>query len=102
MCLRYFHKLLRGDERVRMPVPVRQSNVDWEAGATPVISVEEARARILAGLRPTPAEIVPLADAWGRVAAVPVLARLTQPPADVSAMDGYALRATDGANGSIL
>ncbi len=62
-----------------------------------MISVEDARTRILDGLRPTPPEIVALADAWGRVAAGPVIARLTQPPADVSAMDGYALRAADGA-----
>ena len=34
-----------------------------------MLSVEEARARILAGLRPTPAEIVALAEAWGRVLA---------------------------------
>ena len=61
-----------------------------------MISVDEARARILADLRPTPAEIVALAEAWNRVTAAPVVARLTQPPADVSAMDGYALRAADG------
>lgn len=67
-----------------------------------MISVEEARARIVAGLAPLPAEVVALADAWGRVAARPVTARLTQPPADVSAMDGYALRAADGAVGARL
>ena len=67
-----------------------------------MISVEEARKRILAALKPTPAEIVALANAWGRVTAEPVLARLTQPPADVSAMDGYALRAVDGALGATL
>jgi len=61
-----------------------------------MISVEEARGRILSALRPTPAEIVALATAWNRVTAAPVVARLTQPPADVSAMDGYALRASDG------
>ena len=61
-----------------------------------MISVDEARARILADFRPLPAEIVALADAWGRVTAAPVIARLTQPPADVSAMDGYAVRANDG------
>ena len=61
-----------------------------------LISVDDARARILSGLRPMPAEIVALANAWNRVTAEPVLARLTQPPADVSAMDGYALRAADG------
>src|SRR3984893_9379508 len=67
-----------------------------------MISVEEARERILAGLHPTPAEIVALAGAWGRVTAAPVIARLTQPPADVSAMDGYALRAADGSLGAML
>ena len=67
-----------------------------------MISVEEARERVLADLRPTPAEIVALASAWGRVTAGPVIARLTQPPADVSAMDGYALRAADGTLGAEL
>jgi molybdopterin molybdotransferase len=61
-----------------------------------MISVEEARGRILDAVRPTPAEVVALADAWNRVTAEGVAARLTQPPADVSAMDGYALRAADG------
>ena len=61
-----------------------------------MISVDEARTRILAGLHPMPAEIVALANAWHRVTAEPVIARLTQPPSDVSAMDGYALRAADG------
>lgn len=61
-----------------------------------MISVDEARTRILAGLRPMPAEVVALANAWNRVSAEPVVARLTQPPSDVSAMDGYALRASDG------
>jgi molybdopterin molybdotransferase len=67
-----------------------------------MISVEEARARILAALRPIPAETVALADAWNRVVAEPVIARLTQPPADLSAMDGYALRSEDGALGARL
>ncbi len=60
-----------------------------------MIGVAEARARVLAGLSPCGAEIVGLAEAWGRVLAAPVVARLTQPPADVSAMDGYAVRAAD-------
>jgi molybdopterin molybdotransferase len=61
-----------------------------------MISVEEARGRILDALLPTPAEIVALADGWNRVIAEDVTARLTQPPFDISAMDGYALRAADG------
>ena len=67
-----------------------------------MLPVAEACARIIAGLRPTAAEVVALYDAWGRVTAAPILARLTQPPTDVSAMDGYALRASDGAVGARL
>lgn len=67
-----------------------------------MISIEEARGQIFAALRPVPAEIVGLADAWNRVTAAPVVARLTQPPADVSAMDGYALRAADGGLGAAV
>jgi molybdopterin molybdotransferase len=67
-----------------------------------MLSVEEARRRILEALSPTPAETLPLAAAWGRVLARPVLSRVTQPPADVSAMDGYAVRAADAAEGARL
>lgn len=67
-----------------------------------MLSVEEARARILGGLAPVPAETVALTDGWARVLAAPVVARLTQPPADVSAMDGYALRAADAPTGARL
>jgi molybdopterin molybdotransferase len=70
--------------------------------SVPMLSVDEARTRIVAPLRPTQAEVVALAEAWGRVTAAPVVARLTQPPMDVSAMDGYALRAADGAVGAVL
>ena len=64
-----------------------------------MISVEEARGRILASLTPTTAETLALPEAWGRVLAQPVHARVTQPPADVSAMDGYAVRAGDAVAG---
>jgi molybdopterin molybdotransferase len=67
-----------------------------------MLALEEARDRILAALEATPAETVALAEGWNRVLARPVVARLTQPPADVSAMDGYALRAADGAEGARL
>ncbi|HZD25688.1 MAG TPA: gephyrin-like molybdotransferase Glp [Alphaproteobacteria bacterium] len=60
-----------------------------------MIPVEEARERILSALTETPVEIVGLADAHGRVLAEDVVARVTQPPADMSAMDGYAVRAAD-------
>ena len=67
-----------------------------------MIAVSEARARILAALTPVGQETAPLARAHGRVLAQPVQARLTQPPADVSAMDGYALRAADAGEGARL
>ena len=67
-----------------------------------MLSVTEARARILSPLRPAATELVGLSEAWGRVLAAPIAARLTQPPADVSAMDGYALRTEDGALGACL
>jgi molybdopterin molybdotransferase len=67
-----------------------------------MIPVAEALQRILAGVSPTGPETVPLPEGWGRVLARPVLARLTQPPTDVSAMDGYALRAADATLGARL
>jgi molybdopterin molybdotransferase len=63
-----------------------------------MISVEEALARVLAAFQPLAAETVSVADALGRVLAENAVARVTQPPADVSAMDGYALRAADAAS----
>jgi molybdopterin molybdotransferase len=60
-----------------------------------MISVEEARQRLLAPLKPLGIEQVALSDAAGRVLAEPVAARRTQPPWPVSAMDGYAVRAAD-------
>ena len=42
-----------------------------------------------------PAECVPIAQAHGRVLVADLAALRTQPPADVSAMDGYAVRAID-------
>ncbi|TWA89916.1 molybdopterin molybdochelatase [Azospirillum brasilense] len=60
-----------------------------------MISVGEARARILAAFTALPAETVPLPDALGRVLAEPAVARLTQPPFAAAAMDGWAVRAAD-------
>ena len=67
-----------------------------------MITVEAAREQILAKLRPAGVETIPLAEGWGRVLAAPLHARLTQPPADVSAMDGYAVRAADAGQGAVL
>ncbi|MBO6862720.1 MAG: molybdopterin molybdotransferase MoeA [Alphaproteobacteria bacterium] len=60
-----------------------------------MISVAEARSRILASLKPVGTETVALADALDRVLAVPLDAYRLQPPKDMSAMDGYAVRASD-------
>ena len=57
--------------------------------------VPEALQRVLATARPLPAESVPLNDAYSRVLAEDIVALRTQPPAAVSAMDGYAVRADD-------
>jgi molybdopterin molybdotransferase len=63
-----------------------------------LISVAEALDHVLAHAAPLPPEQVPLDDALGRVLAADLKALRTQPPADVSAMDGYAARASDVAN----
>jgi molybdopterin molybdotransferase len=63
-----------------------------------LLSVAEALERVLAQAAPLPAEDAPLADACGRVLAADLKALRTQPPADVSAMDGYAVRAGDVAS----
>jgi molybdopterin molybdotransferase len=67
-----------------------------------MISVAEARARILAGLAPVGCEIIGLAAGLGRVLGADIRARVSHPPADVSAMDGFALRAADGLAGARL
>ncbi|MFZ0237840.1 MAG: gephyrin-like molybdotransferase Glp [Xanthobacteraceae bacterium] len=63
-----------------------------------LISVAEALDHVLAHAAPLPPEQVALDDALGRVLAADLKALRTQPPADVSAMDGYAARSSDVAN----
>ena len=63
-----------------------------------LLSVADALARVLDGVKPLPREDAALTDADGRVLAQDVAARRTQPPADLSAMDGYAVRAADVAS----
>jgi molybdopterin molybdotransferase len=60
-----------------------------------MISVEEALRRITSTFQPLAVETVGLGEALGRVLAEDVVARVTQPPVAVSAMDGYAVRAAD-------
>jgi len=63
-----------------------------------LLPVEDALAQILDGVEPVGAETVGIADAARRVLAADIHARLTQPPFDASALDGFALRAADAAN----
>lgn len=65
----------------------------------PLMPVAEALQRVLADAQALPAEDVPLHEALGRVLARDVTALRTQPPAALSAMDGYAVRADDVAQG---
>ncbi len=62
---------------------------------TAPLPLAEAQARLLALAAVLPIERVPVADALGRYLAEPLTARRTQPPADLSAMDGYAMRSAD-------
>ena len=63
-----------------------------------LMPVADATAAILAGADPLPEEMIALDAAWHRVLARDLAARRTQPPQAMSAMDGYALRATDAAD----
>lgn len=60
-----------------------------------MLSVDEARARIVAAFEPLASEDVALERALHRVLAADIAARRTQPPTPVSAMDGYAVKAAD-------
>ena len=65
-----------------------------------MLSVAEARNRIITRLQPVAAETVDLAAAAGRILAQPVFAPHALPPFANSAMDGYAVRAADVASAS--
>lgn len=60
-----------------------------------MLSVEEALARILAGIPVLGAETVELSRALARVLAEPIAAGRDLPPWDNSSMDGFAVRADD-------
>ncbi|NPV09114.1 MAG: molybdopterin molybdotransferase MoeA [Anaerolineae bacterium] len=66
-----------------------------EPDAYPILSVEEARARILGMCVPLPSETVPILESLDRVLAEGIWADRDVPPQDNSAMDGYAVRAAD-------
>ncbi len=60
-----------------------------------LLPVDAARRMIVEGLSRLGVEHVPLSHARGRVLAEDAVARVSHPPADVSAMDGYAVRHED-------
>ena len=66
-----------------------------------LLSVADALDQVLAHAAPLASEMVELAEADGRVLAQDLKALRTQPPADVSAMDGYAVRAADVATAPV-
>jgi molybdopterin molybdotransferase len=60
-----------------------------------LISIEEARNRVLAEAQPLPPETIPIVEALGSVLCEDIVARHDVPPFDNSGMDGYAVRAAD-------
>lgn len=60
-----------------------------------LLPVADALQRVLAQASALPSERVPITEAHGRVLADDVRSLRTQPPVDVSAMDGYAVRSED-------
>lgn len=69
-------------------------------GLTPV---DEALQTLLSEITPiTGTEQIPLDTAMGRVLAQPIVSQQNIPPADNSAMDGYAMKAEDAVSGRTL
>jgi molybdopterin molybdotransferase len=70
-------------------------------GRGPLISADDALARLLAAVVPAGrTETVATPEAWGRVLAQDVVSTVDVPPEDNSAMDGYAIRLADLAQGA--
>jgi len=67
-----------------------------------MISLDEARARLLADVHPVDSETLPISECGGRTLASDIVATRDQPPNPVSAMDGYAVTATDARQGAML
>ncbi len=67
-----------------------------------LMSFDDALQRILAAAIPLDAETRPLSDAAGHCLAETIAARLTQPPFNASAMDGYAVASATATPGTPL
>src|SRR6184192_4757043 len=72
---------------------------DRAASAPATDTVEAARAKMLAAVRPLTPEPVDITAALGRTLAETLQAARSQPPFRSSAMDGYGVRAADLAQG---
>ena len=66
----------------------------------PLIPVETALVTILGKMTPVEPELIPLTQGLGRILAEPVISRANVPPFPNSAMDGYAIIASDTAGAS--
>lgn len=62
---------------------------------TALMRVEDALTQIIQRAKPLSTEMVALAQAYGRTLGEDLVSKRTQPPAPVSAMDGYAIRVED-------
>ncbi len=72
------------------------SSTPAPAGRGPLISADDALARLLAAVAPLGrTETVTTPEAWGRILAQDVVSGVNVPPEDNSAMDGYAIRIAD-------
>ncbi|WP_296573314.1 gephyrin-like molybdotransferase Glp [Phreatobacter sp.] len=60
-----------------------------------LLPVAEALARVLAGAAPLPEEWIPVGTCDGRVLTRDLVSGRSQPPDDMSSMDGYAVRSAD-------
>jgi molybdopterin molybdotransferase len=67
-----------------------------------MLEIEEALKLVLGEIQLMPTEVVPLAEAHGRILAEDVRSTVDVPPWDNSAMDGYAVRAEDTAEGEVV
>ena len=65
-----------------------------------LIAFDKALEMVLSAARPSPSALVPLGKATGLCLAEDIRADRDQPPADRSAMDGYAVLAADVAGAS--
>ncbi len=83
------------DREARRQVgPLARAGRDLMAHPPP-LPLEEAQARLIELAPKMPIEVLPVEAAMGRYLAAPLAALRTQPAADLSAMDGYAVREGD-------